>query len=98
MIRDSTKFVIALGTEEGRVFKRYLYDIARDPGESLRLEWDSGVHDGEAAELLELIAADPDPAGVPQEYARGRRLEHPKVRPGINPEQLEKLRALGYVE
>jgi len=97
MIRGSSKFVIALGVKRARVSNRYLYDLSRDPEESERLPWDPESHDAEAAALIALIAADPDPAGVPQEYAQGKRLEHPKVRPGIEPDQLEKLRALGYV-
>ena len=74
------------------------YDDYVDEREPAREVWDSELHDAEAAALIELIDDDPDPAGVPRQYARGRRLEHPKIRLGIDPEQLQKLCALGYVE
>ena len=90
--------MIALGTRQSGVRSRYRYDVVRDPAESERLAWDSELHDAEAAPLIRLIEEDPDPAGVPREYARGHRLEHPKVRPGVDKQQLQKLRALGYVE
>jgi len=98
MLRGHSKFVIALGTRQSGVRSRYRYDVVRDPAESERLAWDSELHDAEAAPLIRLIEEDPDPAGVPREYTRGHRLEHPKVRPGVDKEQLQKLRALGYVE
>jgi len=98
LIRDDSKFIINVATKNGSMGKRYRYDLARDPGESKRLVWEPKRHDAEAAVLIELIAADPDPGGVPRKYAAGRQLEHPKVRPDIDPRLLEKLRGLGYVE
>ena len=48
--------------------------------------------------LEKLVEADPDPGGLPIDRRRGMKLTAPKVSPRVNDEQLEKLRALGYVE
>ena len=69
-----------------------------DHGELEQLAWESGLHGVEAAALIELIAADPDPAGVSREYAADKQLEHPRLRPDVDPRLLEMLRGLGYVE
>ncbi len=98
MIRDDSKFNINMAVKNGRMGKRYRYHLARDPGELEQLAWDSGLHDVEAAALIELIAADPDPAGVPREYAADKQLEHPKLRPDVDPRLLEMLRGLGYAK
>ena len=45
-----------------------------------------------------MIERDPDPGGVPAEYVQGQKLTGPKVAPGVEGRQLERLRALGYAE
>ena len=45
-----------------------------------------------------MIRRDPDPGGLPSEYAEGAKLTGPKVAPGVEGAQLERLRKLGYVE
>ena len=79
----------------GRVF----YDLADDPGEVSARPWDEAAGEGDAAARLEsLVRTDPDPAGLPTRYPKGIRLKAPKVNPDVSREQLEALRALGYVE
>ncbi len=52
-----------------------------------------------AADALEHSArTDPDPGGIPKEYAKGVQLAGPKVAPSRDARQTEALRALGYVE
>ena len=45
-----------------------------------------------------MIESDPDPAGQPAAYDKGVALTGPKIAPKATREQLEALRALGYVE
>ncbi len=73
-----------------------LYDLAEDPGERTPLPWPKD--DRVARELVEWSRADPDPAGTPVTPAKGVRLKRPKISPRANAQQLEQLRALGYVE
>lgn len=71
------------------------FDLVADPGEINPIEWRLG---GKANTLLGWFEADPDPAGLPTSGLKGERLEGPKVAPGRTPDQIEALRALGYVE
>lgn len=84
-------------TGERAVSDEVEYDLERDPGE---VAGASPSEPGRALveELLTLVAADPDPAGVPAEYEKGTKLEHAKVDPRADDDALEALRALGYVE
>jgi arylsulfatase len=72
-----------------------VYNLKEDPSELELLPW---VDSSESQQFTELIASDPDPGGIPVEYARGRRLSAPKVRPGVDEKLLDKLRSLGYVK
>jgi len=71
--------------------------LEQDPGEEHALPW-SSEDEERAASLLGAIARDPDPAGVPRQFVRGLRVDAPKVRPDLEEAEVEKLRALGYVE
>jgi arylsulfatase len=95
-IQGDRKWVVGVSKRRPRDGPRRFYDLARDPGEQAPVRWASDDPIGSA--LLERIGRDPDPAGFPARYERGRRLDAPKVAPGLADETMEKLRALGYVE
>lgn len=65
-----------------------------------RESWKAGRWaEGAPAEKLEQsVLEDPDPGGVPAEYAKGEQLEGPKIAPAKDARQREALRALGYLE
>jgi arylsulfatase A-like enzyme len=75
--------------------RRGVYDLAVDPKELSLLTW---VRTPASEEFFKLIKSDPDPAGIPMEYADGMLIDAPKVRPDADEELLEKLRSLGYVK
>lgn len=62
--------------------------------------WEAGSWSSStaASRLEESVLKDPDPGGIPAEYAKGRGLEGPKVAPAKDARQREALRALGYLE
>jgi len=70
------------------------FDLTADPGElhPISLEPD----DPAWVMLAELIAADPDPGGVPESYQEGE-LPGPGVARPSSPEMVQRLRSLGYV-
>jgi arylsulfatase A-like enzyme len=72
-----------------------VYNLVVDPEELSLLTW---VRSAESEQFFEFIGSDPDPAGIPAEYADGMPIEAPKVRPDADEELLEKLRSLGYVK
>ena len=47
---------------------------------------------------MEMCKKDPDSAGFKKIFEQGAILKSPKIAPGVNTENLEKLKALGYVE
>ena len=75
--------------------ERRYYDLEADPRELHPRDWGSDVRSGP---LTALVAADPLPAGRPLALGdlAGSQIEAPKVAPGVDPETIEKLRALGY--
>jgi hypothetical protein len=92
-LQGDGKWVAAVGARRD-LFARRFYDLAFDPGEEQRRAWPPGP----AARRLEaLVAADPDPGGVPDTPELGTPLRRPKVAPRADAEALETLRALGYV-
>ncbi len=95
LVRGDDKWVVRLSCATGDVLERWRIRLDEDPGEERRLDWRPEDAE-EAALLLQRVAQDPDPAGVPRAYERGRRIDAPKVRPDAGPEALEALRALGY--
>jgi hypothetical protein len=86
--------VVRVGTD--RKLSRWSHYRIRE--EASPSHWEMWSDEGPARTLLEQIAADPDPGGVPSEMLKGRRLGAPKVPPGLDASTLEKLRALGYVD
>ncbi len=95
-IQGDRKWMLAYRQGRREVRDRRYYDLARDPGEQSPGPWQ---HEGATTDwLLELGERDPDPGGFPANPARGSKLEAPKISPHATPEQLEQLRALGYVE
>jgi arylsulfatase A-like enzyme len=95
-IQGDRKWMLEYRPGRREVQSRRFYDLARDPGEQSPGPW---RHEGPATTwLLELGERDPDPGGYPANPTRGRKLDAPKVSPHATPEQLEQLRALGYVE
>jgi arylsulfatase len=73
-----------------------VYDLAADPRELTPRPWEALAEP--ARHLLELCRTDPDPAGVPRQYAKGIQLSAPKVAPGLPAETRARLKALGYAE
>jgi len=95
IIRGDQK-LMAFISPEGETLGWKLYDLAEDPGE---LDPQSPVTAPRLqATLFEMIKRDPDPGGFPAEFKAGQKLSGPKVAPGVDPKQLERLKALGYAE
>jgi arylsulfatase A-like enzyme len=93
-IQGSTKWVVEIDARDGSIKDKYLFDLASDPKETVRRTWPSL---GEASRgLMDLVRTDPDVGGIPRQFAEGIRISAPKVVPGVDPETLERLKALGY--
>jgi arylsulfatase A-like enzyme len=82
-IQGNSKWAVKLHKGEQR---ELFFDLSQDPLERAPKAW-KGESDA-AHQLLELVASDPDPAGIPRDPERG-------VLQANNPDLL---RALGYVE
>lgn len=85
-ITPTGKWLVRLRRKEPRVVQRGYWDLVRDPGETRLQPWPE--QHPISAELLDLVASDPDPAGMPQKIRRGV----------LSKENAEILRALGYIE
>jgi hypothetical protein len=85
------KWVVRVGTD--RKLSRWSHYRIREEGSPSH--WEMWSDEYPARALLEQIAADPDPGGVPVEMLEGRRLGAPRVAPGLDASTLEKLKALG---
>lgn len=94
MVFKDRKWLLEVEKNQNRSIKTCVYDLIKDPGELNRLSW---LGSPEAADFVQLIASDPDPGGIPIKYAKGIRLNAPKVRPGLDEKTLKKLRSIGYV-
>lgn len=95
-LRGDQKWVLSSKRGKRAIVEQRYYDLAQDPGE---LHPASALPEASPLRALrELMAADPDPGGTPARFQHGRRLRAPKVAPRATDEQLDKLRALGYVE
>ena len=97
---EGTRKWIAKVQKDRNISVRFAFDLGRDPKELRPLGWSDLIGEARspAPEMLEdRIVTDPDPGGLPVEYAEGERLSGPKVAPGLDEETLEKLRSLGYV-
>ncbi len=95
-VRGDSKWMIRLERGRRETVASRRYDLGSDPEELRPLPW--SPEDGGAPLLVELCRDDPDPGGLPAEYLEGARLTAAKVSPRADPEALEKLRALGYVD
>ena len=95
-IRGGAKWVARMERGEREVVERLHYDLEADPDELDPQAWPAGGETGR--QLLEIAASDPDPGGAPEDARLGSRPDAPVVSPRATPEQLRKLRALGYVE
>jgi len=94
--RGNEKVVIAVKGKGRTILEQRSYDLSADPHElSPGAPADAP---GLLRDLLELVRTDPDPAGVPEQYQEGITLTAPKVAPGVSPEELERLKALGYAK
>lgn len=98
-IKGNEKLVREVGSLYGKVWigESRRYDLAVDPGETSSTAWPtrgSPLVD----QFVALIDADPDPAGRPEQYAKGAQLTGPKIAPRATQEDLKALRALGYIE
>ena len=96
MIVGSTKWIVQLGRPGGELQARWVHALELDPDEAERTAW-GPLDERRAAALARLIEADPDPGGAPVTPLSGSALDAPKIRPGLDAEQLEGLRQLGYV-
>jgi arylsulfatase A-like enzyme len=95
-IRGDEKWVIQIDSAKEEVNAYRYYNLAEDPDELAPKNWK--VTDETARLLLKLSGEDPDKGGLPQNLVRGKVQPGPKVAPGVSPENLERLKALGYVE
>ncbi len=96
VIQDESKAVLSVSGPERKVKERRSYDLRADPAERKPGVWRPGSAASE--ELLRLVRSDPDPSGVPKQYAKGMQLRAPKVAPRVDESTLEKLEQLGYAE
>jgi arylsulfatase A-like enzyme len=85
-IQGHRKWVVRVRGPDGEIQRQHIYDLAADPGERAPLPW-SDARDP-AGGLIERIQADPDPAGLPAHPTRG----------GLRDQNVDYLKALGYVE
>lgn len=93
------KWVLEVGIRDGALEQGYHYDLAADPGELRPGRWAPGEPPAAAARELVLRAErDPDPAGIPASKRADPDWGRPSVAGDLVREQLEKLRALGYVD
>ena len=74
----------------------FYYDMIKDPGELDPQPWDEN---SKHAQLLRAqVGSDPDPAGMPKSRRKSRDPGSPNHAAKLLRDQLEKLRALGYVD
>jgi arylsulfatase A-like enzyme len=97
VVQRDRKWVVTVENKGRRLLEPHFYDLSTDPLE-LSPQPVQGPPPDALRALLELVRSDPDPAGVPQEWEKGIRIEAPKVAPRASQEELERLRALGYAE
>jgi choline-sulfatase len=96
VVQGAGKWVLQLPYGEREIVGRRYYQLDSDP-----LELSPQDHPPATPayrRLNELVAKDPDAGGLPSDRKRGMRIHAPKVAPTATEGQLERLRALGYVE
>jgi arylsulfatase A-like enzyme len=94
-IQGTGKWMVSTRPGQREIVETRFYELASDPAELRALPWEEGPL---PERLREMVLDDPDPGGRPPEVKRGRRMRAPKVSPRATPEQLERLRVMGYVE
>jgi len=93
------KWVIEVGVTDAKLEQGYHYDLIDDPGELRPTQWPVDEPPAPAArELTQLAERDPDPAGIPHDKRANPGWGAPNAGADILAEELEKLRALGYVD
>lgn len=93
------KWVLQVAVRDGRLEQGYRYDLASDPGELEPTQWSPAAPPSPAAqELSERARRDPDPAGMPSKERADPNWGAPNAARDLLRGQLEKLRALGYVD
>jgi arylsulfatase A-like enzyme len=109
LIKGTQKWVIYSEGGVEQPAARRLFDLQSDPEERRPAAWPAAEAAGPATALFAALRNDPDPSGLPakESILLGRRLEAakpppdgglPVVSPNVDPETLERLRALGYVQ
>jgi arylsulfatase len=109
LIKGGRKWVLYSEGGVEQAVARRIFDLASDPGEQRPASWDGSTEDGAPRILLTALKNDPDPSGLPAKEGLlvGRRLTAAKSHPeqglpvvsrDVDPETLERLRALGYVQ
>lgn len=102
LIRGSQKWVLFSANGVENPSARVYYDLGSDPGELNPQPWPSIPED-----LLAAAARDPDPSGLPKSVSKGSKLTQAKQKPaeglsvvveGVDEDELELLRTLGYVQ
>ncbi len=98
VVQGSEKWIVAVRGKRREVIEAARYALDADPHELEGAAFGAELPDDSdaLARLRELIASDPDPSGIPAEWAKGIKLDQPKVAPGVSAEARARLRALGY--
>jgi arylsulfatase A-like enzyme len=95
-VAADSKVTALVEGKQGEVTETRIYDLAADPDE-LDAQTPSELHPLVVL-LLTAIEQDPDPSGTPSDGRAGTRITAPKVGPRASDEDLDALRALGYVK
>jgi membrane-anchored protein YejM (alkaline phosphatase superfamily) len=96
LIQGRDKWFVEVRGKEREITSRLHQSVDDEGVGAASVPWDD-PNPGASA-LLDLVANDPDPAGIPQRFRKGKAIEAPKVDPRIDAETLEKLRTLGYAD
>jgi arylsulfatase A-like enzyme len=109
LVKGSQKWVLYSEGGVEHPASRRLFDLEKDPQEQRPAPWPGPAATAGPPTLLAAFRNDPDPSGLPAKDSLlvGRRLTDakaqpdeglPVVSPDVDPETLERLRALGYVQ
>jgi arylsulfatase len=109
LVKDGQKWVIYSEGGVEQVPQRRRFDLGRDPLEERPTPWPGPEPSAAVGTLFAALRNDPDPSGLPakETILLGHRLSQAKAPPGgglpvvsrdVDPETLERLRALGYVQ
>jgi arylsulfatase A-like enzyme len=93
LVRDGRKTAVRHGMSNV-VREAWAFDLVADPGELNPLSVTAA--DDTYSLLSDLVQRDPDPGGVPKQYAEGE-LPAPNVAPAFDERMRARLKSLGYV-